>query len=107
MHDLLTTTAESGNALEKKLTKHHGGYMARAKTLRLKIGEAAEFLARSRAETETGRVARAAEEAGVSDRLERLRLEVGLVSRLEREAQETYRARRAELEGLLGRGVRA
>lgn len=93
-------TAEKGNILEKKLSKHHGGYMARAKTLRQKIVEAADFLSRTRLDIETARTAQAAEEAGISERLEKLRTEVGLVSRLEREAQEVYRARKEELEGL-------
>lgn len=94
--------AEKGNALEKKLAKHHGGYIARSKTLRAKITEAAEFLARTNIEVETKRVALSAERLGLGDRLERLREEVRLASRLEREAQETYRERKMELDGLSG-----
>ena len=100
MQDTLSSTAEQGNALEKKLAKHHGGYMVRAKTLRQKIIEAADFLARTKTDIETARIAQAAEEAGMTERLDRLRSEVSLVSRLEREAQEVYRARKQELEGL-------
>lgn len=96
----LTETAEKGNALEKKLTKHHGGYMARSKTLQQKIIEAADYLAKTKIDIQTARTAQVAEEAGLRDRLERLRDEVGLVSRLEREAQDVYRERRAELESL-------
>ena len=100
MQDTLTTTAEKGNTLEKKLAKHHGGYMNRAKTLRQKITEAADFLARTKIEIDTARMAQSAEEVGINERLEKLRGEVGLVSRLEREAQDVYRTRKQELEGL-------
>lgn len=92
--------AEKGNALEKKLVKHHGGYIGRSKALRQKISEAADFLARTRVDGEVKRVAHGAEQVALSERLERLRGEVGLVSRLEREAQETYRERKSELDGL-------
>lgn len=74
--------------------------MARAKTLRQKINEAADFLARTKIEAQTSRAAQSAEEAGITERLERLREEVALVSRREREAQEVFRARRDELNGL-------
>lgn len=74
--------------------------MARAKTLRQKITEAADFSSRTRTDIDTARIAQAAEEAGINERLEKLRMEVGLVSRLEREAQEIYRSRKQELEGL-------
>lgn len=76
--------------------------MARARTLRTKIGEAADYLAKTRIDLDTARAAQVSEDAAVRDRLERLREEVGLVNRLEREAQETYRERRSELEGLSG-----
>ncbi|TKX19753.1 pre-mRNA-splicing factor cef1 [Elsinoe australis] len=98
----LVATAQKNNDLEKKLTKVHGGYMARARTLRTKIGEAADYLAKTRIDLDTARAAQVSEDAAVRDRLERLREEVGLVNRLEREAQETYRERRSELEGLSG-----
>ena len=51
-------------------------------------------------ESQTARVAQAAEQAGLNERLEKLRVEVGLVARLEREAQEVYRGRREELSSL-------
>jgi len=75
--------------------------MARSKTLRQKISEAADFLARTTIEMETTRTAQQAEDVGISDRLERLRGEVSVVARREREAQEEFRARRDEL-GALG-----
>lgn len=74
--------------------------MARSKTLRQKISEAADFLARTSIEMDTTRIALQAEDAGITDRLEKLRMEVGLVSRREREAQEEYRARKYELDAL-------
>lgn len=74
--------------------------MARSKTLRQKISEAADFLAKTTLDMETARLAQQAEDAGINDRLEKLRDEVALVSRREREAQEEYRARRSELEAL-------
>lgn len=92
--------AEKGNALEKKLAKHHGGYISRSKVLRQKISEVADFLARTRVDEQVKRVALGAEQVAVTERLERLRAEVGLVSRLEREAQETYRERKMELDDL-------
>ena len=33
----ITKTSEKGNALEKKLAKHHGGYLERQKKLKLKV----------------------------------------------------------------------
>lgn len=74
--------------------------MARSKTLRQKISEAADFLARTSIEMETVRTAQQAEDAGITERLEKLREEVGLVSRREREAQEEFRARKWELEAI-------
>lgn len=102
IQDSTVATAEKGNALETKLKKHHGGYMARSKVLRQKISEAADFLARTSLELDTSRTAQQAEEAAINDRLDRLREELGLVSRREREAQEEYRARRYELDALVG-----
>ncbi|KAG8628422.1 hypothetical protein KVT40_004295 [Elsinoe batatas] len=98
LQDSLVATAEKNNELEKKLSKIHGGYIARAKALRNKIVEAAEYLSKTKMDVETARAAQVSEDAAVRDRLERLREEVTLVNRLEREAQETYRERRAELE---------
>ena len=97
----IISSAEKGNVLEKKLTKHHAGYMARSKTLRQKISEAADFLARTSIEVDTKRIAGAQEEAGLNERLEKLRDEVNVVARREREAQGVFRDRREELEGLM------
>lgn len=97
IQDSIGASAEKGAALEKRLAKHHGGYMERAKKLRSKISEASEFLERTREQIEVGRQAQIAEEAVIAERLEKLRDEVALVSRREREAQEDYRARREEL----------
>ena len=98
----ISDAAVKGQQMEKKLAKLHGGYMDRSKKLRAKILEAAAFLEKTRLDAEVGRQAQAAEEAGIGGRLEKLREEVALVSRREREAQETYRERREELEGLVG-----
>lgn len=74
--------------------------MARSKTLRQKVSEAADFLSRTSLDIETARTAQQAEDTGITDRLERLRMEVGVVARREREAQEEFRARRDELSAL-------
>lgn len=100
IQDSITTSAEKGTALEKKLAKLHGGYMARQKTLKSKIAEAAATLEKTRLESEVARYAQVAEKAEIAERMERLREEVGFVSRREREAQEVYRLRKEELEGL-------
>lgn len=100
IQDSISASASRGQALEKKLAKHHGGYIERGKKLRAKIGEAAEYLEKVRIETETARVAQVAEDATLGDRLEGLREEVGFVRRREREAQEVFRERREELAGL-------
>ncbi|KAF2152276.1 hypothetical protein K461DRAFT_286282 [Myriangium duriaei CBS 260.36] len=101
LQDALTRDATSGNSLELKLGKIHGGYIARANMLRGKIGEAGEFLARTRREVDTARTAGMVEEAGLRERLERLREEVAAAGRREREGQEMYRARREELDSLM------
>ncbi|CAK3990440.1 Pre-mRNA-splicing factor cef1 [Lecanosticta acicola] len=100
IQDDITKASEKGNALEKKLAKHHGGYLERQKKLKLKILEASEALAQTRLDTEVSRQAQVAEEAGIQGRLEKLREEVALVSRREREAQEVFRERRDELKSL-------
>lgn len=73
--------------------------------LRKKIAEAAEALDKSKIELDTFRTLQIAEEAAIPRRLEALRDEVSFVSRREREAQELYRARKEELDGLKGEGV--
>jgi pre-mRNA-splicing factor CDC5/CEF1 len=98
----ISASADKGLAVEKKLAKVHGGYVERQKKLRQKVLEAAAFLEKTELEVEVGRRATAAEAAGMEGRLEGLREEVSLVTRREREAQEDYRALKAELEGLDG-----
>lgn len=96
----LTKYAEKTGGLEKKLGKLQGGYLARQKGLMKKVEAAAKVLVDTRLENEVGRWKLVAEEAGVAERLEGLREEVALVSRREREAQDLFRARKDELEGL-------
>lgn len=97
----LTLSAEKSAVAEKKLAKVQGGYMARQRVLKGKIAEAAKSLEQVKVDEEVARRALAAEEAGLAGRLEGLRGEVMLVGRREREAQEVYRGRREELEGLV------
>lgn len=101
IQDTITTSADKGAALEKKLAKVQGGYLDRQKKLRAKIAEAAEFLSKTRLDVEVGRQAHVAEEAAIVERMEKLREQVALVSRREREAQEEYRSRKEELESLM------
>jgi pre-mRNA-splicing factor CDC5/CEF1 len=93
--------AEKGNTLEQKLVKLHTGYMIRSKTLRQKINEAADFLAKTSIDVDVKRIAAAAEEAGLNERLEKIREEVNVVARREREAQGTFRERKEELNSLV------
>ena len=94
----LIAAAQKGNAIEKKLAVHLGGYHARQKTLRNKIVEAAQALENERRTLEGVRVMQVSEEAGIEGRLEGLRAEVGFVSRREREGQEVYRDLRQSME---------
>ncbi|KAB8342712.1 hypothetical protein FH972_022312 [Carpinus fangiana] len=98
----LTATATSCNALEKKLALHLGGYQMRAKQLRQKVVEAADALEKTHIANETMRFAAVAEEAAISDRLERLRGEVQVVMGRERRAQDDYREKRDELAAITG-----
>lgn len=100
LQDSISSSAAKSAEVEKRLAKHHGGYFARQKVLKKKIQEAAEALETIRLEVEVGRQAESGESAAIAGRLEGLREEVGMVSRREREAQEVYRERRVELEGL-------
>ncbi|KAK5111832.1 Pre-mRNA-splicing factor cef1 [Meristemomyces frigidus] len=100
VQDAITTSAEKSAALEKKLAKVQGGYIARQKVLKSRIAEAAGVLERTRLDAEVARRAEVDEQGGIEGRLEGLREEVGLVSRREREAQEVFRGRREELEEL-------
>ncbi|KAF2216869.1 hypothetical protein CERZMDRAFT_32137 [Cercospora zeae-maydis SCOH1-5] len=100
VQETIQRVSEKGSALEKKLAKHHGGYISRNKVLRTKIVQAAEALEKVKLQQTLSRDKIVAEEAAMAGRLEKLRDEVALVSRREREAQETFRSRREELEGL-------
>jgi pre-mRNA-splicing factor CDC5/CEF1 len=102
VQDALAESAQCGRALEKKLAKHHGGYVERGRRLRAKINEAAEFLEKTTLDTSTARTAQVAEDATLVGRLDGLREEVSFVRKREREAQDVYRQRRGELEALAG-----
>ena len=102
IQETITASANRGLALEKKLAKTQGGYAERAKKLRQKIVETAAVLEKLKLDVGVVRVAAAAEQATLTERLEKLREEVALVGRREREAQDEYRARKEELEGLGG-----
>ena len=92
--------AEKGNKVEKKLALHLGGYQKRAVTLRQKIVEAADALEKATMSLDTFRTLQISEEAAIPRRLEALRAEVEFVARREREAQQLYRVRKEELDGL-------
>ncbi|KAL2006335.1 hypothetical protein VTN00DRAFT_9989 [Thermoascus crustaceus] len=98
----LLATAEQGNKLEKKLALHYGGYQNRAKTLRAKIAEASTALEKAKMELDSFRTLQISEESAISRRLEKLRDEVTYVTRREREAQDVYKARKDELDELVG-----
>ena len=94
--------AERGNALEKKLSLHLGGYQKRAKTLRQKIFEAAEALEEEERKLNTFKNLQVAEDAALVRRVESLREEVEGVKKREWEAQQRYRTALEELEDLGG-----
>jgi pre-mRNA-splicing factor CDC5/CEF1 len=97
----LLATADGGNKLEKKLALHYGGYQNRAKTLRTKILEASAALEKSKDDLDAFHNLQISEEGAISRRLEKLRDDVAFVMRREREAQEVYRTRKEELDGLI------
>ncbi|GAW14599.1 hypothetical protein ANO14919_040020 [Xylariales sp. No.14919] len=90
--------AEKCSKLEKKLNLHLGGYQQRAKTLRSKMGEAAEALEKATFALGGFRTLAISEEISIRSRLEALREEVSYVSRREREAQDAYRRTKEELD---------
>lgn len=92
--------AERGNKVEKKLALHYGGYQQRAKTLRQKIVEASGALQDERVTLDSLRTLQIAEEAALPRRLEVLQDEVAFVKKREKEAQDMYRSKMEELEGL-------
>ncbi|KAG9246565.1 pre-mRNA splicing factor component-domain-containing protein [Calycina marina] len=105
VQDSIVATAEKGNKMEKKLALHLGGYQARAKTLRQKIVEASDAFEKATFSLNSFKTLQISEEAAIQRRLEGLREEVGYISRREREAQDLYRIRRDELNGLLENGM--
>lgn len=84
--------------MEKKLNLHLGGYQQRAKTLRSKMGEAADALEKATVALGGFRTLAISEEISIKSRLEALREEVSYISRREREAQEAYRQTKEELD---------
>ena len=92
--------AERGTKIEKKLALHFGGYQQRSKVLKHKIREAADALEQAKTSLNTFRTLQVAEEAAIPNRLGVLRSEVEFVARREREAQQLYRSRKEELDGL-------
>ncbi|KAI5363021.1 putative SANT/Myb domain, Homeobox-like domain superfamily protein [Septoria linicola] len=100
VQDTIQKISDDGNKIEKKLGKHHGGYLTRNKVLRTKIVQAAEALEKIKLQQVNGQTQVVAEEGAMIGRLEKLRDEVSFVSRREREAQDSFRERREELEGL-------
>ncbi|KAF2993594.1 Pre-mRNA-splicing factor cef1 [Curvularia kusanoi] len=98
--EAIITAAEQANKMEKNLAKHHGGYIQRSKMLRDKIAQAHAALQQQRIDLDSQRTMQYAEQMAIGRRLESLREEVSFVTRREREAQELYRARKEELDGL-------
>ena len=93
--------AQQGLAAEKKLSLHLGGYQKRAEMLRGKTRAAAEALETESVALDTARTAQIAEEGAIVHRLEGLRDNVTAINRREREAQDEYRLRKEELDGLM------
>lgn len=100
VQNTISEDAERGNKLEKKLALHLGGYQQRAKTLRQKIVDASEALEEETIKLDSLRTLQIAEEAALPRRLESLQEEVRFVQKREREAQDMYRLRMQELDGL-------
>ena len=102
---LIKAEADKGKALESKLSLHLGGYQKRAKTLRQKIGEAAEALEQEEIKLDTFRNLQVAEDAALTRRTDSLKAEVEEVTKREREGQERYRKALLELEDAKGQAV--
>ena len=94
----LLAAAEGNNKREKKLGVVLGGYQARQKTLKKKIGETFKLVGGAREQLIAFEDLAVKEEAGLAVRLERAREEVWQVVRREREAQEEYREVRERLQ---------
>jgi len=101
----MVNAAEKGIKIEKKLALHLGGYQHRATTLRQKIGEASAALEKATFSLNSFKTLQVSEEAAIERRLEGLREEVSFVSKREREAQDLYRIRKDELNGLVATGT--
>ena len=97
---IIADDAERGNKIEKKLALHYGGYQQRSKTLRQKIVEASGALQDERITLDSLRTLQIAEEAALPRRLESLLDEVVFVRKREKEAQDMYRMKKEELDGL-------
>jgi pre-mRNA-splicing factor CDC5/CEF1 len=98
--ETIIEAAERANKIEKRLTTHHAGYLKRSTLLREKIGGAFMALEKARDDLNTARTAEYNEQTAIGRRLESLRDEVQFVTKREREAQELYRRRKDELDGL-------
>lgn len=103
IHGRLLQTATAANKLEKKLELIYGGYANRDKLLRQKIVDASEAARATVRDLNCFKTLQVHETAGITSRLEALRGEVGYLEKREREAQELYRRRKEELDGLLAR----
>jgi pre-mRNA-splicing factor CDC5/CEF1 len=100
VRDQIVDSAQKANKLEKKLTLHFGGYQKRSNLLQQKMLEAFSAIEKTRMALDAARTMQASEESAIARRLEKLRDEVAFVSRREREAQDSYRARKEELDSL-------
>ncbi|KAF2094894.1 hypothetical protein NA57DRAFT_45505 [Rhizodiscina lignyota] len=100
VQDQIAQSATKSHGLEKKLALHLGGYQQRSKALRKKIGDTHETLEKAKMELSSLRTLQQAEEEAIPRRLDALREEVAFISRRERQAQDLYRARKDELDGL-------
>ncbi|RYP57282.1 hypothetical protein DL769_009579 [Monosporascus sp. CRB-8-3] len=101
VYESMMSTKERCEKLEKKLKLHLGGYQQRAKTLRSKLGEAAEALEKATSALKAFKTLQISEEIAIRSRREALMEEVNYISRREREAQEMYRQAKEELDSLV------
>ncbi|RYO99510.1 hypothetical protein DL764_006801 [Monosporascus ibericus] len=100
VQESMMSTAERCEKLGEKLKLHLGGYQRRAKTLRSKMGEAAEALEKATSALNAFKTLQISEEIAIRSRREALMEEVNYISRREREAQEMYRQAKEELDSL-------
>ncbi|RYP78544.1 hypothetical protein DL771_000497 [Monosporascus sp. 5C6A] len=100
VQESMMSTAERCEKLEKRLELHLGGYQKRAKTLRSRMGEAAEALEKATSALNAFKTLQISEEIAIRSRREALMEEVNYISRREREAQEMYRQAKEELDSL-------